>query len=127
MNEQTIKRAAIYARSATVNPQDNEPSSIEQQIAACRHYCTEHGYKLDEQHVYSEVYSGARYKERPQLTALRNAARDREFDVLVIFAVDRLARNSEHQLIILDELTQVGITVESMQGPFDGSAINLLL
>ncbi len=127
MNEQTPKRAAIYARSATINQQDSGPSSIEQQIEACRQYCAEHGYTLDEQYIYQEVYSGAQYRERPQLTALRVAAGDHEFDALVIFAFDRLARKSVHQTIIIDELTQAGVTVESVQEQLGGSAIGQFL
>jgi site-specific DNA recombinase len=123
MNEQTTKRVAIYARSATTSEQGEVPSSIDRQVAACRLYCSEKGYAGDERHIYQEVSSGAEYEGRPQLTALRLAARNHEFEVLVILCYDRLARNYAHQAVIVEELAQVGVTVESVQEPFENSQL----
>lgn len=127
MNEQTPKRVAIYARSATTSEQGDVPSSIDQQVAACRLYCSEKGYSIDERHIYQEVSSGAEYEGRPQLTALRLAARNHEFEVLVLPRYDRLARNYAHQAAIIEELARVGVTVESVQEHFESSQLGEFL
>jgi site-specific DNA recombinase len=114
--EATPKRAAIYARSATQSQEVTGMSSIDRQLAACQKYCTYHGYTLEEKHIYHEIVAGKEYKNRPQFTALLAAAKERQFDVLVIFSIDRLARDFLYRTMILDELTRAGITVECSDG-----------
>jgi DNA invertase Pin-like site-specific DNA recombinase len=114
--EANPKRAAIYARSATRSQEVTGMSNLDKQIRACLMYCAECGYTLDDQHVYQEIVGGKEYKDRPQFTTMRTAAKERQFDVLVIFSLDRLARDSQFQTIMLNELTQAGITVECVEG-----------
>ena len=51
--------------------------------------------------VYREVHSGAELFERPQLTRLRESMRRKEFEVLLVYALDRLSRKQTHQGLIL--------------------------
>jgi site-specific DNA recombinase len=48
---------------------------------------------------------------------------DRPFDVVVIYAFDRLARKQVHQAVIVEDLRQKGISIESVTEDFDESAI----
>jgi DNA invertase Pin-like site-specific DNA recombinase len=88
---------------------------LEGQILKAQQYCSEHGYSLSESHIYQEVTSGAEYKNRPQLTALREAARQGQFDTVVVLDYDRLARNQALVMELLTELEQHGVTVESIR------------
>ena len=113
------KRAAIYASSATRSQEVMGMTSFEQQIAEGRQHCAEHGYTLDEQHIYQEIIGEKRERNRsylPELDAMRNAAKKQQFDVLVVFSIDRLARDLRYRTMLLEELTQAGITVESIDG-----------
>jgi DNA invertase Pin-like site-specific DNA recombinase len=114
-----IRKAAIYARSVTRSQEVTGMSSINQQIAEGRKYGTEQGYILDEKHIYQEIIGGKRNGNHPifpLLDALRAAAKKHEFDVLIITSIDNLARDILFRSMILEELTQAGITVESIDG-----------
>lgn len=110
--------AAIYARSATANDRAAQ-SPLDWQIALCQQYCQQHGYTVEERHVYQEIASGADYRNRPGLRALCLAATCQEFEVVVIVSHDRLARNPLHVATLLESLDSMGIRVELLHEPPD--------
>jgi site-specific DNA recombinase len=113
MNPGTLKRAACYARTATGQEQGN--FALASQIEQYKTYCQEHKYIVEEKHIYSEVYGGrSDYHNRPQLTALIEAAKQQEFDIVIIYAFDRLSRDQVQITAIIDHLKQYGVTVESV-------------
>jgi site-specific DNA recombinase len=112
------KRAAIYARTA-IMPQAKGHNPLAAQILMAQQYCTEHGYTLNESHIYQEVYSGAVYKNRPRLTELREAAKQGEFDIVVVIDYERLARNQALVAELINELEQYGVSVESIRESVD--------
>jgi site-specific DNA recombinase len=106
-------RAAIYIRVSSKNQEKGY--SLETQLEGCLLYCKERGYIVDEiRHIYRETMTGVIYRQRPILSAARAAARNQEFDVLVVYDVDRLSRDPVHQLIISDELTEHKVRLESV-------------
>ena len=119
------RRAAIYTRSATYDQTDD--SHLPVQLEVCREYCFEHGYTLQEKHIYQDIGSGSEYKARPQLTALKEAAGDHEIDVVVVYGYDRLSRNHLHLALIIGEIEQLGIDVESVSDPAEEDIIGTLL
>ncbi len=108
----TSTRAAIYARSATQCEQGSL-YSLNAQMAACRSYCDERGYLLDEQYIYQEIASGADLRNRPSLHDLRMAARSNAFDIVVILDADRLSRNPAQVQALANELEAIGIQIAS--------------
>jgi site-specific DNA recombinase len=87
-------RAAIYARVST--PRQARESITDQQVERLERYAERQGWVLDGGHVYlDEGHSGATLS-RPGLDALRDAAAMAEFEVVLISAPDRLARNYVH-------------------------------
>lgn len=111
MNHQPPKRAAIYARSATAHSQSGE-DGLYSQVDLCRGYCDACGYALNELHISQDIASGVDYRNRAQLKALLIAASNHEFDVVVIVAYDRFARNPLHVVALLETLHGLGIQVE---------------
>ena len=89
-----VYRAAIYARVST-DKQEEEGTSLVTQVQKCLECCWRKGYVVAEIHIYREVWTGAEYRERPLLSKLREAARNREFDVVVFYAFDRLSRKGD--------------------------------
>lgn len=119
---QPQKRAAIYCRVST-DKQEEEGTSLDSQEALCLAYCTKQGYVVDACHIWREAYTGTLYRERPKLTQLRDAARNHAFDIVVVFAYDRLARKQIHQAVIIDDLEHHSVTLESITENFDDTAL----
>jgi DNA invertase Pin-like site-specific DNA recombinase len=67
---------------------------------------------------YSDVISGAKSK-RPGLDSLMSDARRRRFDVVLVAAFDRIARNVRHFLEVLDELNHLNIQFISLRENID--------
>jgi DNA invertase Pin-like site-specific DNA recombinase len=109
--EDTPKRAAIYARVAVQSQAGQTAGALELQVNGCISYCQEHGYTVE--HVYREAFSGAKL-DRPMLNKLRQAAREEQFDVLVIWDFNRLARRAALQTLLIRELDEAGITIQSV-------------
>jgi DNA invertase Pin-like site-specific DNA recombinase len=98
-------KAAIYARVSTF---DQEP---ENQLVELRRYVTARGWTGEE--FVERGVSGSRDR-RPVLDVLVQAARRRQFDVLVCWRLDRLGRNLRHLVILLEELQSLGIAFISL-------------
>jgi len=114
------QRAAIYCRVSTVG-QEEEGTSLGTQEEYCRKYAAEHGYQFDEAHVYRDVYTGTELWERPQLTTLREAIRQKAITRVVAYAIDRLSRDPVHLGVILSEAEHHGVTVEFVTEPLDNT------
>jgi len=71
--------------------------------------------------VYREVHTGAELFERAELTQLREAMRQREFDILLVHALDRLSRKQTHQGLILSEAEYAGVQWVSVMEDVDDS------
>ncbi len=100
-------RVALYVRVSTDRQQ--QAQTIEQQVSQLRVYvAAQAGWTVAEEHVFrDDGYSGARL-DRPGLDALRDHAARAAFDVVVVTAPDRLARNFVHQMVVLEELERRG-------------------
>src|SRR5262245_53372619 len=91
----TRQQAAIYGRVSPVG-QEEDGTSLATQEAHCRTYAAAHGYRVDEMHVYRDVYTGTELWERPRLTALREAIRQHAITGVIAYAIDRLSRDPVH-------------------------------
>jgi site-specific DNA recombinase len=108
--------AAIYARYSSEN---QRPESIEDQVAACRRLAGQRGFTIVEDYVYSDqAQSGAR-KDRPGLAALLSSAERRQFQVVLVDDLSRLARDNYLMLSVLAELHFAGVRVVSVADGLD--------
>jgi DNA invertase Pin-like site-specific DNA recombinase len=103
-------RAAVYARVSTL---DQEP---ENQLRELRQYIEARGWTATE--YTDKGISGAKDK-RPALDVLLRDAKRRRFDVLVCWRLDRLGRNLRHLILLLDELSALGIGFVSLTEAID--------
>ena len=94
-----MKRSVLYARVSTF---DQEP---ETQLIDLRRLAEQRGFEVVKEYV--DKISGAKAK-RPALDQLLAAAHRREFDVVLVWAADRLARSVRHFLELLDTLNHLG-------------------
>ena len=109
--------AAIYIRVSSERQGENY--SLETQREGCLRYACERGYLVEDRHIYQEVKTGAIYRERLVLSALRAAARRREFTVVIVYDLDRLSEEAEHQTIIMEDLAYSGVKVECVLREID--------
>src|SRR5215211_2873614 len=100
----SANRCVVYCRISSAGQEDN--SSLETQEQDCRAYAAAHGWSVVG--VFKDIHTGRELFERPQLTLLRESMRRREFDVLLVWALDRLSRKQTHQGLILTEAEHAG-------------------
>lgn len=105
-----MKRAALYLRVSTL---DQHP---ETQLYDLRQMAQQRGYQIAEE--YTDRLSGAKAR-RPGLDALMRDARRGRFDVVLVWASDRIARSVKHFLDVLDELNRLNIEFISFREQID--------
>jgi DNA invertase Pin-like site-specific DNA recombinase len=106
-----MKRAALYLRVSTL---DQHP---ETQLHDLHLLAQQRGYEIAAKYTDHGV-SGARVR-RPGLDQLMAEARRGRFDVVVVWACDRLARSVRHFLEVLDELNRLNIEFVSFRENLD--------
>ena len=105
-----MKRAALYMRVSTL---DQHP---ETQLYDLRQMAQQRGYQIVEE--YTDRISGAKAK-RPGLDSMMGDARRGRFDVVLVWASDRIARSVKHFLDVLDELSRLNIEFISFREQID--------
>jgi len=105
-----VKKAALYCRVSTGD------QHIETQLLDLRELAKQRGLEIVRE--YTDVISGAKSK-RPGLDSLMSDARRRRFDVVLVAAFDRIARNVRHFLDVLDELSHLNVQFISMRENID--------
>jgi DNA invertase Pin-like site-specific DNA recombinase len=103
MTQQLQKRVAFYLRVST------DQQSVEMQRADLQAVADRAGWQIAE--IYQdEGISGAKGRdERPQFDRMLKDATRRKFDVLAVWAVDRLGRSLQHLIGTLSELRAAGV------------------
>jgi site-specific DNA recombinase len=116
----------LYARVSTTRQQLDQ--TIEQQIERLREYVAEQPeWHLAENHIYlDDGYSGAKLS-RPGLDRLREHVTKSEFEVILITAPDRLARNYVHQMLLIEEFQNMGCQVQFLERPMSQDPHDQLL
>src|SRR5258707_11834477 len=104
------KRAAIYTRVSTGD------QHAETQLYDLHELAKQRRYEIV--HEYTDTISGSKSK-RPGLDQLLADASRHRFDVVLVAAFDRVARNVRHFLEVLDELSHLNIEFVSLRENID--------
>jgi len=105
-----MKRAALYTRVSTV---DQHP---ETQLLDLRQMAAQRGYAIIAE--FTDRVSGVKAR-RPGLGDLMRDARHGKFDVVLVWACDRIARSTRHLLEVLDELRRLNVEFISFREQID--------
>jgi DNA invertase Pin-like site-specific DNA recombinase len=105
-----MKRAVLYMRVSTL---DQHP---ETQLHDLRQMAGQRGYEIVAE--FTDRISGTKAK-RPGLDQMMADARRGRFDVVVVWASDRIARSVKHFLDVLDELNRLGVEFVSFREQID--------
>jgi DNA invertase Pin-like site-specific DNA recombinase len=105
-----MKRAVLYTRVSSV---DQHP---ETQLCDLHPLAAARGYEIVGE--YTDTISGSKAK-RPGLDQLMADARRGRFDVVLVWAFDRVARSVKHFLEILDDLNRLNVEFVSFRENID--------
>ena len=104
-------RTALYLRVSTA---EQKPDL---QYDGLRSYAARAGLEITLD--YCDVAVSGRREGRPQLNALMTAARNHEFDCVLVWKFDRFARSTRHLLAALEEFDHLGVRFVSVQDQID--------
>ena len=113
-------RAAIYARYSSDNQRHE---SIETQFRICEDYCRQKGY-LAVAHYKDEAKTGRTTVGRDDFQKMLADAQRDIFDVLVVYTLDRTARQELDYYLYKKELQAAGIKYEYATESFDPSSVD---
>ncbi len=114
-----MARAVIYVRVSTTDQVDNY--SLETQETECRKYCEREGLIVDR--LFREEGESAKTVNRTELQEmlryLTSHAKKREITHVVVYRVDRLAREVGGHHTIKTTLSRLNVILQSVMERFD--------
>jgi site-specific DNA recombinase len=119
-----MTRVCLYSRIST--DEDHQPTSLTTQRERLERYCQ----AMEDWQVvcaFEDQASGVTL-DRPGLQQALERARERRFDLLLVYRVDRLSRKVRQLAALAEELDQLEIILKSATEPFDtGSAAGRMM
>jgi len=112
----------IYASYLRVSSEEQrERQSIKTQLEVLNNYARTNNIRL--RHVFADdgISGSVPVSNRPDGARLITEAEARTFDTLLVFRLDRLARDTLELLRVIKHLEQHGVTVKSITEPFETS------
>lgn len=117
------QRVVVYSRVST-DAQERDGTSLDTQERACVEFARERGWSVVL--CVRDSASGA-ILDREGLDEARRLARAGEADVVLAYAIDRLARDQVKLATLYDELNSVGVALETVTEPFDASPMGMFI
>ncbi|MCK4473845.1 recombinase family protein [Candidatus Parcubacteria bacterium] len=119
MAKTKLKRVAIYIRCSS-DEAKKEGYSPRTQKEKLKEFVKNNGLNLDKKHIYDKDigFSGS-VDKRPGLQKLLIDARNREFDIVLVYRLDRFFRKLTLLLNTVSELKNLGIELKSITEGFD--------
>jgi site-specific DNA recombinase len=105
--EKSIKLIATYSRVSTSNQEEQQ--TIQNQIHSLSEFAKKNNYTIVEEYI-DEGWSGDMLA-RPALDRLRQDAKNKVWEAVLIYDPDRLARRYSYQELVMDELKEAGIEI----------------
>lgn len=113
MSEQIIKNVAVYIRNSTNEDKQNP----ETQARPLREKCLRENWTFT---IFQEFASGAK-ESRPELDKMLQRIRNKEFDGVLVWRLDRLGRSLKHLLQLIEEFKKKDVKFISLTEGFDTS------
>jgi DNA invertase Pin-like site-specific DNA recombinase len=102
----SMKKACLFVRVSSVNDRQD----YNRQIIDLNDYCEKQ--ELEITYTIAEKISGAKKNdERPGIKELRELARKKAFEVLLVSEISRLGRNPFQIQQVIEELSESGISI----------------
>lgn len=110
------KKVAIYSRVST-EEQAKEGLSVDAQIDKCKAFCDARGWQVFK--IYKDAGYSAGSLNRPAMELLLRDAKEKRFDIILVFKIDRFSRNLKDLIMVLDELKDEKINFTSVTEQID--------
>ena len=107
-------RVAIYGRVST------DGQSVDLQVNELREYAARRNWHIVEE--YLDVGVSGTKESRPALNRLMADARQRKFDILFVWKIDRFGRSLKHLVNRLAELESLGVAFVSLRDSLELSS-----
>lgn len=109
--------AVIYARYSSDNQREE---SIEGQLRECGEFAKRKGYTIVKTYA-DRAISGKKADNRPQFMQMINDSECAEFDIVIVWKIDRFSRDKYDSVIYKSKLNKNGVSVLSATEPIDDS------
>jgi site-specific DNA recombinase len=109
-------KIAIYIRVSTED-QAKEGYSLEVQQECLESFAKREGYEIFK--VYCDDGISGYSDRRPALQELLKDAKQKKFELVLVYKIDRFSRNLKDLLTLVDELSSSGVAFKSATEPFD--------
>jgi DNA invertase Pin-like site-specific DNA recombinase len=106
-------KAAIYARISTTN----HGQDVSMQTRELRDYCERRGFEIVGE--YTDVGISGSKDSRPELNRLMADAKQRRFDAVCVWKLDRFGRSLRHLVNALADLESLGVSFISIKDNLD--------
>lgn len=113
-----IMKVAIYIRVSTED-QAKEGYSLEVQREYLEAFAKREGFEIFK--VYSDDGISGYSDRRPALQELLKDAKDKKFEIVLVYKIDRFSRNLKDLLTLVEELSSSGVAFKSATEPFDST------
>lgn len=108
-----MNKVAIYVRNST----NEEKQNPETQIRPLKEKCEKENWEYI---IFQEFASGSK-ESRPELDKMLKRMRNREFDSVLVWKLDRLGRSLKHLLQLIEEFKNKKVAFISLTEGFDTS------
>jgi len=99
--------AAIYYRISTADKQ-----SLDMQVKAVRDYCNREEIKIFRE--YSDIGQSGKKESRPEFDLMLQDMRNKLFDCIVVYKLDRIGRSLSHLVKLFEEFNKKKINFISI-------------
>ena len=110
MNEMKKKRIGAYIRVST--ERQVEGYSVDGQITQIEQFCQFNGYDLVD--IYADRGISGKSMNRPALQRMLQDAKNGKLDCVIVYKINRLARNTSNLLTIVEELHRQNVEFFSL-------------
>lgn len=109
-------RVAIYSRVST-EEQAKEGLSVDAQIDKCKSFCDAREWEIFK--IYKDPGFSAGTLNRPALELLLRDAKEKKFDIILVYKIDRFSRKLKDLITILEDLKTKNINFTSVTEQID--------
>lgn len=113
-----IETIAVYSRKSRYT---GKGESVENQIGICRQRIAADYPQVREENIFifeDEGFSGGN-TNRPQFQQMMRDARERKFDAVICYRLDRISRNIGDFAGLIEEFNRLGVAFISIRDKFD--------
>lgn len=111
-------KIAIYSRKSKFT---GKGDSIENQIQLCKDYAEKYFDNIEDYFIYEDEGFSGGDTDRPQFKLMMKDAKNKKFNILICYRLDRISRNIADFSALIEDLQQHDISFVSIKEQFDTS------